>query len=504
MARKSKKGAGMGFVYNPSTNHDDHNLEGPCPSCGHHLEAHELVGNHLECWLCRCTIAAEGAHKVAKKSSGLCRFCDHPVSRHTFRGTTECMGCTCMGPEVGFTKGKPPSWAKIPPPAPPTPPDPALVAAMFLATTDVRGDVPEGGLSTLSKKRTLIPTKEGLRLVTKTSLFVAVTPAENITPLVLPLGIERRVPKVPWALFRQTIGFFRAVAGSMNNSEALVQFFYNPNAAPGADPWIAHVPSQQVSGGRVEATNTIDPEGKLLHVMDIHSHNTMGAFWSSTDDTDELRAERFYGVVGKVTDITPEWLFRVNINGTFHPLTLHEVIETPTQAVNVETTVAQLLGMERKGGVAKLDVTLYDLFTPPEFPQAWLEAVRHAGAGKGLYQDAQRNGQAAEMQQLVAHLEAQDAQYGLSPVTREKWAPAGDPYPAMYAKGNRVVYAYGQGGTLNRLLGDAAWDDPNQAQGRVLTALNMWIINNDVIPKMGEENVRVWSHTGNLLTPGVH
>ena len=36
--------------------------------------------------------------------------------------------------------------------------------------------------------------------------------------------------------------------------------------------------------------------------MDIHSHNTMGAFWSGTDNADE-KETRLFGVLGKITSI---------------------------------------------------------------------------------------------------------------------------------------------------------------------------------------------------------
>lgn len=49
-------------------------------------------------------------------------------------------------------------------------------------------------------------------------------------------------------------------------------------------------------------------------VIDLHSHNVMPAFFSSTDDRDE-QGLRFYCVIGKVDTETPEILCRVGVYG---------------------------------------------------------------------------------------------------------------------------------------------------------------------------------------------
>ena len=51
-------------------------------------------------------------------------------------------------------------------------------------------------------------------------------------------------------------------------------------------------------------------------VLDIHSHGAMGAFFSSTDNTDE-QGLRLYMVVGRLDTLTPEVLVRVGIYGYF-------------------------------------------------------------------------------------------------------------------------------------------------------------------------------------------
>lgn len=59
-------------------------------------------------------------------------------------------------------------------------------------------------------------------------------------------------------------------------------------------------------------------------VMDIHSHGTMGAFFSSTDDRDE-KGLRLYMVVGKLHTLFPEVKLRLGVYGYFATVRIEEV-----------------------------------------------------------------------------------------------------------------------------------------------------------------------------------
>ena len=56
-----------------------------------------------------------------------------------------------------------------------------------------------------------------------------------------------------------------------------------------------------------------DPE-RYLHVMDVHSHNTMVARFSRTDDRDE-QATRLYMVIGRLDRYYPEICCRFACGG---------------------------------------------------------------------------------------------------------------------------------------------------------------------------------------------
>lgn len=69
----------------------------------------------------------------------------------------------------------------------------------------------------------------------------------------------------------------------------------------------------------------------MIHVMDIHSHNTMLAKFSPIDDEDK-KATRLYAVVGRLNKVFPDITVRVSCAGKFIPVCPEEVFETNYKA----------------------------------------------------------------------------------------------------------------------------------------------------------------------------
>ena len=59
-------------------------------------------------------------------------------------------------------------------------------------------------------------------------------------------------------------------------------------------------------------------------VLDIHSHDSMKAFFSGTDDRDE-QGLRLFMVMGKLDTMEPEYSMRVGVYGYFAPVAFEEV-----------------------------------------------------------------------------------------------------------------------------------------------------------------------------------
>ncbi len=245
--------------------------------------------------------------------------------------------------------GTPPPTA---PKAPPEPMDPGMVAAL------VDHQYGFAGIGALTKPITYVIGSNGVFELRKNRIGVACKEmAKFTTPLAgipagegnLKEGYLLGVPKVPFLFYQQIVAFFRDV-NDAHKTEAMVQVWFNHDTGLHQ----LHVPLQNVSGGMVEHAGDFDkdPSGNFSHVMDIHSHHTMGAFWSGTDDADEARHERLYGVIGLIDKLIPASKWRARTTGKFLDLDMTEVIDIPD--VKVEFTITDyhypLADLMKKGG----------------------------------------------------------------------------------------------------------------------------------------------------------
>jgi len=194
--------------------------------------------------------------------------------------------------------------------------------------------------------------KDGLYLVRKNKIGLFITKADKI-PFIdddknpvegFHMSLER---KLPHNMLLQTIAFFKKVVKEKGNAEAMIQVFLKEGEDGGE--YFMHIADQEVSGASVKFKRDPNLEDTHTLVLDIHSHNTMGAFFSGTDNRDEQEA-RVYGVIGKLNQEWPEMKFRAgNGNGGWIELSAYDVFETPDVAV--------------------------------EFPNEWMEKVHKPGSG---------------------------------------------------------------------------------------------------------------------------
>ncbi len=141
-------------------------------------------------------------------------------------------------------------------------------------------------------------------------------------------GFRWGLPKIPWALFEQAVAFFKAVMKRHGGAEAYIQLFFDKTEGT----YFAHVPKQYVSGGHVSFDRDVELEAKHILVMEAHSHNTMSAFFSGTDNADE-QADRLFMVMGKLDERAPQVLVRCAMGGQHVPLTIEETFEVPADNV---------------------------------------------------------------------------------------------------------------------------------------------------------------------------
>ena len=119
------------------------------------------------------------------------------------------------------------------------------------------------------------------------------------------------LPKLPFNLLKRIESFFRAAYDKFQ-SEAVVMLYANPDKEENA--WRLEVPKQEVSGGHVKYDLTNIPteiDGYRLFGT-VHSHASMGAFHSGTDDTDEKKFDGLHITIGNINtsmSYSARWIF---------------------------------------------------------------------------------------------------------------------------------------------------------------------------------------------------
>ena len=137
-------------------------------------------------------------------------------------------------------------------------------------------------------------------------------------------GFQMSLPRLPAALLTQIIAFFRRVCVDYGRDvEALVNVLWDREKGE----YVLHVPPQRIDKASVKTDLSAQPDPeRYLHVMDVHSHNTMAARFSRTDDLDE-QATRLYMVIGRLDRYYPDIRCRFACGGRHVEIPAEQVCE---------------------------------------------------------------------------------------------------------------------------------------------------------------------------------
>lgn len=162
----------------------------------------------------------------------------------------------------------------------------------------------------------LIPSADGKVFeLRKTEMGDFVAPKDNVVDFqAVRAGFTPALPLIPQSLLQQIISFFRCYMDESHQFEALAHILWDKEQ----EEYTVYIPVQTVSKARVDADLTKEgyPEERYIHYADIHSHNSMAAKFSPTDDDDE-KATRLYAVVGRLDKFLPEITVRMSCGGTY-------------------------------------------------------------------------------------------------------------------------------------------------------------------------------------------
>lgn len=173
-------------------------------------------------------------------------------------------------------------------------------------------------------------TKSGIgKMVTKVingNTFVFFDTAKEIPflPELTPSVGKNIVNKIPKELLQEVIGSFNRIY-LKTKYEAAAQIYRKPDGE-----YFIYYPQQAISGAQVKYTDdpnlvTLRQEGNTL-IMELHSHNSMGAFWSGTDNSNEKECG-LYMVIGTFGSPTCTYKCRVKNEDIYVDFPAHEVFD---------------------------------------------------------------------------------------------------------------------------------------------------------------------------------
>lgn len=178
------------------------------------------------------------------------------------------------------------------------------------------------------KPITLVPSRDGkIYEIRKTQVGTFTAPADCLPELQeVYSGFQMQLPKIPMHILMFIVNFFEKLSND-SKLEALVHILFDSIQGK----YTIRVPHQELTHTSVHSVMEEEYPEYLIHVMDIHSHNTMPAKFSEIDDNDE-KATRLYAVVGRLDRVFPDITVRASCGGKFIPLRPENVFETNFKA----------------------------------------------------------------------------------------------------------------------------------------------------------------------------
>lgn len=183
--------------------------------------------------------------------------------------------------------------------------------------------------------------------------------AANVQELsAIDAGFVPAFPPLPFGLFAQVLAFFRHFMRDGRESEVMVYIYWDKEE----QEYRIRVPMQKV--GKASISVIIPPDetfdaDRYVHVADIHSHNSMPAYFSGIDDKDEL-ATRAYVVVGGLNQTAPAIAARISVGGRF-------VIIDARQVVQIATLQADFHPV--------FNIQRFEYLDDTDFPPEWISMV---------------------------------------------------------------------------------------------------------------------------------
>lgn len=133
---------------------------------------------------------------------------------------------------------------------------------------------------------------------------------------------ERKLPKIKRHVLDKVVDFFRRQLPN----EGAVRILYNRKTGEFFTVYAEGKASRLAIEYDFSTAVPLMCMPDVIQVCEIHSHNTMPAFFSEQDDADEQYAGVF-GVIGNLDTKTPSIKFRAGLDGVFTEIAVSELFE---------------------------------------------------------------------------------------------------------------------------------------------------------------------------------
>lgn len=186
----------------------------------------------------------------------------------------------------------------------------------------------------------------GWKLFKRNGVSIALISVQNVSGVsVLPPHITFTAAKLPLDLIRQVTAWFRAVYVK-HRSEAVGYLYYRPNTGE----WDFIVPTQTVGSAHASYEGAPKRAGWQC-AGTIHSHGSMSAFHSGTDDADEVFFDGVHITVGKL-DSVPEYSCSLMVQGVRERMEPHELVDGMAPADQVPVAWLSAIKLPKPAGLA--------------------------------------------------------------------------------------------------------------------------------------------------------
>lgn len=184
------------------------------------------------------------------------------------------------------------------------------------------------------------------------------------------------VPRIPGVIYYQIKQFFTDISKDMGEAEAFCQVYYDLEAKE----YVVHVPEQTVSKASVTydamANLSTVNSARYILVFEIHSHNTMNAFWSGTDNADE-KDTRFYGVLGNLDKPEIGELFRTIVLGKYVDMNKNNIFDFSNDKLMKKSYVEEILAKEAGQEIDPAALVAALMAKPAvTYPATWRDPIK--------------------------------------------------------------------------------------------------------------------------------